>query len=356
LKPVNLLFYISGFGYGHLTRSVALIGAMLAINSNTSVTIKCHPQHFWFVEGYLRSYWQRVTVLPFTSSFRIVFDQRIWGIDKDDTIREIVKWIEQMPEVVQSEIQLVKQAYDLVISDIVPEAFAVARHFHVRSIAISNFTWYEIAKSFMDEALVRPLRDYYNLADAFFEYDLSTSDEIPVKNRVKAGLICRPVDQHKVRVYRQQYKRQGRPLLFLSIGGAIGISDIPLGKDADYLCTQGINLPPLENVQFVPQDALDTQNYLTACDGVITKCGWSTVAETLIAQKPLFLLQSSNGWAEEAAILRGLQPLQGVAVIDAREIAGIACGMAEYSSFPSSWPFHNNVVSIAQRILTLSYE
>ena len=156
----------------------------------------------------------------------------------------------------------------------------------------------------------------------FFEYPLSTGEEIPVGNRKLVGLVSRPQDLLKIEKVQEQYKCPGRLLLFLSVGGALNLNNVVLSPEIDYLYTRGIDLAGAANATLVPWDTVDMQNYVAACDGVITKCGWSTVAEALIAQKPLYLLRSRDGWLEERYML---QELAGLGVSQVIEPTGQLC-------------------------------
>jgi hypothetical protein len=306
-QAINILFYISGFGFGHLTRSVAVIEELLTANEQVQVTIKCHPSQRLFVQHYLARQAKQIRIESFVSGFRIVFSEVRWQVDLSATLLEVEQWIQSLEKNVAHEVEQIDRDYELILSDIVPEAFAVGRQLGLPAMGLSNFTWYEICKGFASAALLAPLRLMYEQADLLLEYSLSTGVQLPIVRRIVVGLICRKLNWDKIARLRQQYKRQERPLLFLSIGGALKIDKLLLCADADYLYTQGLMVSAAVNLHAVPSDSLDTQNYLAACDGVITKCGWSTVAEALIARKPLYILKSANGWVEENAILQALR-------------------------------------------------
>ncbi|WP_346353806.1 hypothetical protein [Azotosporobacter soli] len=303
---MKLLYYISPFGFGHLTRSLAVLEAMLKEDQTLQVVLKGQAQHQRFAESYLQAYASRIEWRLFTSSFSIVFDQAAWAVNIEATRRETLNWVAALTDSAAREIADVDQKYDLVVSDIVPEAFSVAAKIGRAGIALSNFTWYEICRGFCSEKELLPLREQYEKATLQLEYALSTGAASPIGVRREVGLICRPLCEERIRELRKKYKRPGRPLLFLSIGGALELEGMPLPADVDFLYTRGIRVPDLANVFPVPQEALDTQHYLAACDAVVTKCGWSTVSEALIAGKPLLVLRSSNGWVEEEAIWRSI--------------------------------------------------
>lgn len=53
----------------------------------------------------------------------------------------------------------------------------------------------------------------------------------------------------------------------------------------DITCEEGCNIVNL------PIDILDTQNYIAASDIIITKSGWGTIAEAVIGNTPLVLIE-----------------------------------------------------------------
>jgi hypothetical protein len=316
----KLAFYISGFGFGHLTRSIALVQELLRQRRDIHITVKCHAQHMTLVLASFREQVEAVTVLPFDLGFQICFDAQAARVDYQATLESVRSWLEKLEFGAETEAAACRGAgYSLVLSDIVPEAFVVANKLTIPSIGISNFTWYELCREYVGAEWVAGLKIMYQMASTFFEYPLSTVAEIPIANKQPVGLLSRPRDQSRIRELRAKYKRPGRLLLFLSIGGALSLQNLSLSPERDYLYTRGIDLVAAENATPIPEDTLDTQNYLAACDAVVTKCGWSTVAEALIARKPLYLLTSRDGWMEEKYMLKELAGLGVAQVIEPSE-------------------------------------
>ena len=341
------LYYISGFGYGHLTRSLAVVEALLELDPKLQILLRCHPSHTPLALDYLSRYAARVEATPFVSQFQIIVDKVKWEIDNAATRVEVLRWAEQLPKSVAADLQRIPDGLQAVVSDVVPEAFAVAQACGVPGIAVSNYTWYEVARGFCEADDLDNLRQLYQQATLMLKYDLSTGDAIPIQHQVPVGLLCRPFNPERISAIRRQYKRQGRPLVFLSVGGVLQLEKIGLCGDYDYIYTRGINPADEIAAHPVPPEAIDTQNYLAACDAVITKCGWSTVAEALLASKPLFVVHSTNGWAEEVSILQKLRELNAAVEIDPCDLPTMDCK----SFFTPPIQFENNVWNVAKQIL-----
>lgn len=313
----KIVFYISGLGFGHLTRSMAVIQELVC-HRDVHVTVKCYPPHMPLVLSTFPC--DAVEVLPFDLGFQICFDDKTGKVDFAATLHSVTIWLDRLEAGAEAEAaRCLGKGYSLVLSDIAPEAFFVAGELGAPSIGISNYTWYEFLKEFVDDSKLAGIKAMYKQATYFLEYPLSTGDEIPVTNKKPVGLVSRPQDKIRISYLRQKYKRPGRLLLFLSVGGALSLHNVKLSPDIDYLYTRGIDLAGAENATPVPVDTVDTQNYLAACDGVITKCGWSTVAEALIAQRPLFLLQTGEGGKEERYMLQELKGLGVSQVVESAE-------------------------------------
>lgn len=314
LIMANILYYISGHGFGHLTRSLSLIESMVTLRKDIQVTIKCHSHHADFAQRYLAEKKISAEVVAFDSTFNMVVDWDNLTIDKEATGENVREWVNGLKSQVEREMTAVGSTYIAVISDIVPEAFAIAERLGIPSLAISNFTWYEVCRGFVDDVKdVEQLLAFYQKTTQMLEYPISTGDAMPITNRLPVGLLTRPVDDGKVQAIRGKYKKANRPLVFVSVGGAVKLDELRLPDDADYLYTRGLSLPPGPNMFAISPDEPDTQNYVSACDAVITKFGWSTLAEAIIARKPVFMLSVGGGWAEEDLTW---QELSGFGIIE----------------------------------------
>ena len=321
--------------------------ALLEVQPDLHLVLRCHPEQFGFAGAYLSRFIDRVELTPFVSQFQIAFDETNWCIDNALTRQSVLRWIAELSQTAVGEQARLPAGIRAVISDIVPEAFAVAKQAGLPGIGVSNYTWYEVAAGFCGPGEIEPLRTMYEQADLLLNYELSTGAAIPIRSKIPVGLICRPFNGGRIAEIRIRYKQPERPLVFLSVGGALSLERIGLCADFDYLYTRGINPPAGITAHLIAPEATDTQNYLAACDAVITKCGWSTVAEALLADKPLFVVKSANGWAEEQAILSRLRDWRAAVEIEAGQLPCLNC----QALVPQQLRFENNCKTVATQIL-----
>jgi UDP-N-acetylglucosamine:LPS N-acetylglucosamine transferase len=113
-------------------------------------------------------------------------------------------------------------------------------------------------------------------------YDLAT-DQLKSRfdKHVSASFICRPFNQVKVDKIKNSYQQEK---VFVSVGRSIDYDfEIDVSHlNYQFIVTQGINLIG-ENVIYLPVDTTNTQDYLAACDYVITKAGFSTISECILS-------------------------------------------------------------------------
>jgi UDP-N-acetylglucosamine:LPS N-acetylglucosamine transferase len=83
------------------------------------------------------------------------------------------------------------------------------------------------------------------------------------------------------------------------------------------LCTEGIQFEG-SNVIKIPVHTNNTQDYIKASDYVITKAGWSTVAEAVCAKKPMLVIKRDEV-AEDRTTLEELIKLDVALSINIEE-------------------------------------
>lgn len=305
-----ICYYLSGFGFGHLTRSLAVMEHILTTRDDIHIMIKADPRLLAKAGQYLEKFSGRFSLHAFHSSFSIVTNPATFSVDFKATREDVLRWIAGLAASAEQEGDfLISSGVKLVLSDIVPEAFAAAKQVKRTGIGISNFTWYEICADFIrEESALDKLLDMYRQADCMLVYPYATGKLIPITPKIEVGPAVRPFDQLKVAQIRRHYKQGERPLAFLSVGGSMRVEQFPFREDMDYLVTMGIDVPNAANVHPL-EDIADSHNYLAACDVAITKCGWSTIAEATSAKTPLWLMLSQNGWLEERYIYREISAL-----------------------------------------------
>ena len=92
----------------------------------------------------------------------------------------------------------------------------------------------------------------------------------------------------------------------MSVGRSVDLIEKKDGSNEPYhfIVTEGIQLVG-ENVTYLPKETPNTQDYILASEFVITKAGFGTLAEALLAKKKIAVIER-NRIAEDRATVEWL--------------------------------------------------
>jgi UDP:flavonoid glycosyltransferase YjiC (YdhE family) len=283
---LNIAFYISGHGYGHASRSIELIHALLARQPDLRILVKTKAPEWLFDTARLPGveYESFETDIGMTQTDSLT-------MDVVDTARRAAAFHRGFDRRVEREASVLRSRnVALVLSDIPPLAHAAAARAAVPSIAIGNFTWdwiYErYATTFEREApaVIPQIRDAYRLATRALRLPMH-GGFATIAAVVDIPLIARRSTRGR-KDTRQLMRIPGdRPFVLASFGG-YGV-DIPFEEIARR---EGLTvLSPAT----MPTPPLSYQDLVAAADAVLTKPGYGIVSECAANGTPL--LYTSRG-------------------------------------------------------------
>lgn len=290
----KIAYYISDYGFGHATRSLAIIQELLRQSHEVEVTI-CHT----YAKDLL------VSTLKESSQVKFRFAQTDIGYFlKEDTIQPDIKkliseynyYMEKWSDFIDREKHfLMKENIDLVISDISPIAFEAAYQADIMSIGISNFTWYTAYQSLIDEVDLQALVKAYNKMTYFFT--LAGSNE-PTWSRhvINFNFFSRDIDNDEVNRIRDKLNPNGNKILiYFGLGMKIDVKSLhslPLWDSPNSVfITSSNTMVNKPNVYQIPSDYTETHNMIAATDLAISKAGWGTVSEAVNGATPLLIIE-----------------------------------------------------------------
>jgi len=286
----KIVYYVSEYGFGHAARSIALIRELLKQSEDI---------HLEVVNQYARKFLKdslpnpNVSLYNLSTDIGYVLKEGSVLPDQDRQIVKIERYITSFQDLVESEIKrLSDKKVELILSDISPLAFEVASRLAVPSIGISNFTWFTAFLDLVPIELIAPLRSSYEKMDYFFA--LAGSNEQNIKPTQQFGFYSRRVDQSEVGEIRSKIGIN-KKLVFLGLGMKMDLNDLqnlPIWNSPKihFIVSSNLNIDH-PNVSIIEKDYIETQNYIAACDLVITKAGWGTVAESVVAGVPLLIIE-----------------------------------------------------------------
>ncbi|CAM3456043.1 hypothetical protein PALU110988_23770 [Paenibacillus lupini] len=315
----TIAYYISDYGYGHATRSIAVIRTLLRQASSSYRIIVCSSDN---VLSFLRtSLHEHHGVIVYRSCISDVGYVLKVGTIEPDLPAFRTKYNEYMMALsleVAREVDFLRtNEVDLVISDISPIAFVAANKAEVTSVGLSNFTWYTAYQEMIERSALLPLYKAYSMMDYFICLEGADEPEWGRRGSLQVGFFSREIDQREVIRIQQTINPGNRKrIVYFGIGMSINVQDLAemkLWKNKDYLFIVSSNMKVThENVISIPASYTESQNYVAASDFVISKPGWSTVGEAVVLQKPLILLHRSSMREDENTIrvLQSIHPYQ----------------------------------------------
>ncbi|TDT46086.1 glycosyltransferase [Fonticella tunisiensis] len=285
----TIAFYISNHGFGHAARNIPIIQNLLLLDRDLKIIVKTHTRQLEFIKQSLSRFSSRIAYYDEYVDLGLILKENSYLVDKEKLDAELKGFISTWEDRIEKETSFIKEnKIDLIVSDVVPWIFQSAKKSGVRSVLISNFTWAEIYKELFDSEVVNIYEDSYRKADYAFIFPLAGDIGKYFKNTYEVGLSSREFNEEPVKYIKNKYKR---PIVFVSLGRSVEINDeievehLPY----DFIYTEGIKLRG-NNTYKLPVDTGNTQDYIKASEIIITKAGWSTISESICAQRPILVL------------------------------------------------------------------
>lgn len=355
-----IAYYISDYGYGHASRSIAIIRELLR-DSDIQIIV-CHSFAISFMKNSILS--SRVTFREINTDIGYFLKSGSIYPDKKLLLEEYLKFINEWDISLLVEEEFLKSNHvDLVISDISPLPFEPARSLGIPSVGLSNFTWYTAYRGLIDESVLTPLKEVYGKMTYFFS--LAGSNETCGFDSKEYGFFSRKVDLSEVnRIRNQVDKSHEKKIVFLGLGMKIDqatLDLLPIWDSPDIEFVVSANVPVIrENVQQIPPDYVETQNYIASSDLIITKAGWGMVGEALNNNVPLLILERPS-MTEDQSTINYLGKYNACEVIDWNEFKNL---QIDYSYIDrlnknlirANHTSKNYVNKIAEDILDILYE
>src|SRR5688572_9567768 len=312
----RIVFYISGHGFGHTSRTIEVIHAVLRARPDAHIVVKTSAPHRLFA----RSLNCELVELQCDAGM-VQIDSL--NIDSAESIRRAAEFQERLPSLVATEAAYLRDTRTrIVVADIPPLGVAAADAAGIPSIAIGNFTWDWIYEDYRDDMAVAVARDTRRLyatatmalrlpmAGGFAGLESVTRD-IPFVARRSS----RSHDDVRHAVGLPP-RAAGKPLVLMSFGGygVAGLDASALAALKDYTIAT-TDSPSKNNViapaggllylseQQIYDNGLRYEDLVRAADVVITKPGYGIISEA-IANDTALLYTSRGHFVEYDVLVR----------------------------------------------------
>jgi hypothetical protein len=285
----SVVFYISGHGFGHAARQIAVVNELGALAPDLPLVIRTSVSR-WLLDLLLRT---PATIVPAEVDTGVVQIDSL-RLDEDETIARAAAFYAELEQRAAEEASFLREyAARLVISDAPPLGCAAGARASVPSIVLSNFTWDWIYSGYPQAAerpsLIPKIQSAYASASAGWRLPMHGGFET-ISPIVDVPFIAQHANPRRTPddVRRALELPLDRPLALLSFGG-YGVRDLSLDC-LDCLDRWGIvavardvsPLPP--HLWRVPQQrvydaGLRYEDLIRAVDVVITKPGYGIIAD-----------------------------------------------------------------------------
>lgn len=306
---MRVVFYISGHGFGHATRSFEVIRALHALAPSVHVIVSSAvPEDFA-----RRSLGPDIVVRQAANDVGMIQIDSL-AIDEDASARAAAAFYESFDDRIRSEAAwLSSVGADLVIGDVPPLAFAAAARAGLPSVAIANFTWdwiYAVYPAFAQLApdVVPITREAYAATTLALRMPFPGGFETMPRVR-DIPLVARRSRFDRPAARAVLGLSLTRPIVLASFGGhgvnlpfeaVVASSDFQLVL-TDYETT-GVSDAPADRLTVFHRGALDArglryEDVVAAADVVATKPGYGIVSECM-ANDTALLYTSRGRFAE----------------------------------------------------------
>jgi hypothetical protein len=321
-RNFRILFAITGHGYGHATRSLAIAKELLAarpgvdilFSTTVPVDFLARARRWSSPEGDIDPGYRMQGYEPGTA------ESNCFQVDVEATKRLYRTFEAERERRIEEETSfLASGGYRGVISDIAAVPIAAAARAGIPSVAVSNFTWDWILRPVLqgDPALERipaAIASDYLGAEIYLRLPFHPSEhpfrgvhDVPIvgrRSRYPAG---------KCRRLLGLPESSPRPMVLVAIGG-LRAGDWPRVEvrtdlDLDFLVVGDLPiLFPPGRARFLPDRLpadLGFEDLVGMVDAVLSKPGYGMASECAANGTP-FVLIERIGFAETAAIRSGI--------------------------------------------------
>jgi len=294
----TIAYYISDYGYGHATRSTAIIRQLLKQNEQVKIVI-CHSFALGFLQQSFR-HEPRVSFREVATDVGYVLKENSLEPDAEVLNEHVSSYVSEFPTKLDKETQFMKEKnVYFVISDISPLGIAGAAALNIPSLGLSNFTWYTAYEGLIEDRLLSFLHAQYKQMKYHFSLACSNEPHWDIEENQRFGFYSRELDGYEVQRIRKEIDPAGKShIIYFGLGMKVDIgtlSQLPIWQSphCKFIVSSNVEVNH-PNVYRIPTDAVETQHYVAAADLVLTKAGWGTISEAVCAGVPLLITNRSS--------------------------------------------------------------
>jgi UDP:flavonoid glycosyltransferase YjiC (YdhE family) len=303
---MNILYYLTAHGYGHAVRTATICNEL---SPNVRLIFRTALPEIFFREEVKRPF----EVFPAQFDCGCIQRDSV-TVEKKETLLAYLRLAEQNAARLAGEVQFCREMWiDGIVSDITPFAFEVAREAGLPSVAVANFTWYDIYEPYVHEypffePCLREIRSQYEMADLLLE--LTPSTGMPYfRKRRKVPPVAKPGRDIRGLLRRSLGLKDEQHIALIYVG-EFGMDCIPCKDLEKFRDWNFIGIYPLPgaspNYRLVYKKDYPYEDLVASADALIGKIGYGVVSQCRVNGTPLIYLPRED-FAEFPVLERAIQ-------------------------------------------------
>jgi hypothetical protein len=330
----RIVFYVSGHGFGHTSRTIEVIHAVLRARPEAHIVVKTAAP----LRMFARTLHGRCELVELQCDAGMVQVDSL-RVDAAASLRQAVEFQTRVATLIATEAAYLRESGARVaVADIPPFVAAAARAAGIPSVVIGNFTWDWIYEGYRDEGAIevaRDIRALYRHATVALRLPMSggfsglepiTRDIAFIARRSKRA-------QDEVRgALGLPPRATGKPLVLISFGGygVAGLDTVALGNLKDYTVATTDSpisdnaIQPAKGLLYISEqhlydNGLRYEDLVRGADVVVSKPGYGIISEA-IANGAALLYTSRGQFPEYDVLVREMPRYVRVEFIEQEDL------------------------------------
>ena len=355
----RICFFLSDHGFGHIARNIPIIVSVIK-NYDTFVYVVCGERHIEFAKRNLETMltaeqYKRIEFCAEHTDIGLICKDGTLDVDTDALTKATTEFLSELPQKAEQYSEwLTKKRIDAVLCDMPIWSIEACELAGVPLLYVGNFTWTELYREFLPEKIWQTYAEYYRKIKHTMLYALNNTEMLEFLNGSEISKTSVTARAFKDRAVSEMKGRHDKPIVFVALGmsaqfkESVDVSNVPY----DFYTTEGVPLVG-DNVEVVPYSTINTQDYVAAADYVITKAGWGTVSECLLAKKPMALFSRDSVLEDRTTIkiLKEKHLAVSIQQDDLKDIEGIINKMKTLDG--SYAEFYDCADEVADKLCTI---
>ena len=299
---MSVVFYISGHGFGHASRSIEIINALIERRPDLDVIVRSSVAP-WLVE---RTAHRNVTLSAAEVDTGVVQLDSL-RLDADESIRRAGAFMKTFKQRIDAEVAFLRQhRATMTVSDLPALGIASGNAAGLPAIATGNFTWDWIYEHYDGGASVaRQIADVYRWTTLALRFPMSGGFETMPKVW-DIPLVARRSKRDRNDVRAALNIPNDRRVVLTSFGG-YGLEGLNV-EALRSLPGYHVLVPGMIDESAMYDGGYRYEDLVAAVDVVVTKPGYGIISE-FIANGTALLYTSRGDFREYQVLVDAMQPL-----------------------------------------------